>query len=124
MTEPETTIDACDWPTDALSEAGPAARDRVAQILAINDLQLLEQLEAGVAIMDAAGIVVGWNVHAERILGISRDEALGKPWADLVAVVRGASVEGREVRTAAMETGGWHGLTMLRVASEPRLFGM
>jgi hypothetical protein len=28
------------------------------------DLQLLEQLEAGIAMLDAAGIVVRWNAHA------------------------------------------------------------
>lgn len=99
------------------SEVSRALRERVAHSLAIKDLQLLEELEAGVAVMDAAGIVVGWNVHAERILGISQGEALGKPWSDLIAVVRGASVAGHEVRTAVMEPNGWHGLTKLRVAS-------
>ena len=100
-----------------MSEVGRALRERVAHSLAIKDLQLLEQLEAGVAVMDAAGIVVRWNVHAERILGIPEGEALGKPWSGLIAVVRGDSVAGREVRVAAMEPGGWHGLTKLRVAS-------
>jgi PAS domain-containing protein len=94
-----------------MSEVGRAFRDRVAHSLATKDLQLLEQLEAGVAVMDAAGIVVGWNVHAERILGIPKGEALGKPWASLIAVVGGAGVTGPEVRAAAMEPGGWHGLT-------------
>jgi hypothetical protein len=28
------------------------------------DLQLPEQLEAGIAMMDAAGIVARWNAHA------------------------------------------------------------
>jgi hypothetical protein len=32
--------------------------------LADQDLQLLERLEAGIAMMDAAGIVARWNVHA------------------------------------------------------------
>jgi len=89
----------------------------VAESLAIMDLELLEQLEAGIAVMDAAGIVVGWNAHAELILGVPQGEAMGKPWASLIAVVRGDDIAGRDVRTAAMEPGGWHGLTKLRVAS-------
>ena len=66
--------------------------------------------------MDAAGIVVRWNTHAERILGIARDEAVGRPWVDLLSVVRGARIAGREVRISAMAPGGWHGFTQLRVA--------
>jgi PAS domain-containing protein len=92
-----------------MREVGRALRESVAQSLAIKDLQLLEQLEAGVAVMDAAGVIVGWNVHAERILGIPRGETLRKPWASLIALVRGASVAGREVRAAAIEPAGWHG---------------
>jgi PAS domain S-box-containing protein len=89
----------------------------VVQSLAVEDLQLLEQLEAGIVIMDGAGIVVRWNTHAQRILGLASKSAVGRPWIDLLSVVRGGDIAGHEVRVAAMEPGGWHGLTQLRVAS-------
>ena len=37
-----------------------------------------------VIMIDAAGKVRGWNTQAERTLGWSREEALGRPMADLV----------------------------------------
>jgi len=76
----------------------------------------LEQLEAGIVIMDSAGIVVRWNAHAERILGLPASEALGRPWADTVAVIRGENVTGRQVRDAAMLPAGWVGPVLVRVA--------
>ncbi len=89
----------------------------MAQSFTIDDFQLLEQLDAGVAVMDAAGIVVRWNKHAERILGIAPDEAIGRPWAGFMAVLRGGAVAGQQVRAMAMEPGGWHGPIQLRVTS-------
>jgi PAS domain S-box-containing protein len=81
--------------------------------LAVEDLQLLEQLEAGIVVMDGAGVVVRWNRHAERILGLGADQAIGRPWAGLFSVVRGEDIAGSEVRAAAMKPGGWHGRTQL-----------
>jgi PAS domain S-box-containing protein len=89
----------------------------VNQSLAVEDLRLLEQLETGIVVIDGAGIVVRWNEHAERILGLSADEAVGRPWTDVINVVQGGNVAGHEVRVAAMKPGGWHGLTKLRVAA-------
>jgi PAS domain S-box-containing protein len=85
--------------------------------LAVEDLQLLEQLEAGIVIMDAAGVVLRWNAHAARILGLPADKAMGRPWAELLSVVRGGDVTGRELRIAALRPGGWDGLAQLRLAN-------
>ncbi|MGD0247957.1 MAG: PAS domain S-box protein, partial [Candidatus Limnocylindrales bacterium] len=85
--------------------------------MAVEDLQLLEQLGTGIAIADAAGIVVRWNAHAERIFGLPAEEAIGRPLAALLSVVRGEDVGCREVREVAMKPGGWHGLTQLRPPS-------
>ena len=83
----------------------------------MEDLQLLEQLEAGIVVMDGAGVVVRWNRHAERIFGLPADQAVGRPWAGLVSVVRGQDIAGKEVRAAAMKPSGWHGRTQLRVGA-------
>jgi PAS domain S-box-containing protein len=89
----------------------------VNQSLALEDLRLLEQLETGIVVIDGAGIIVRWNAHAERILGLSAAEAVGRPWLDLVSILQGGRIGGSEVRLAAMTPGGWHGLTRLRVAA-------
>jgi PAS domain S-box-containing protein len=89
----------------------------MAQSLETEDLQLLEQLKTGIAIMDSAGMVVRWNAHAARILGIAETAAVGKPWGGLLSVVRGEEISGAEVMASAMKPGGWHGLTQLRLAS-------
>jgi PAS domain S-box-containing protein len=83
--------------------------------LAVDDIQLLEQLEAGIVVMDPAGLVVRWNEHAQQILGVSAQDAIGRPWSELLTVVGGEEIVGREVRAAAMKPGGWDGLTQLRV---------
>jgi hypothetical protein len=62
--------------------------------LAVEDFQLLEQLEAGIVVIDGAAIVVRWNAHARRTLSIAADRA--------------------EVRAAAKQSGGWHGWTQIR----------
>jgi len=89
----------------------------VTQSLAVADLQLLEQLQAGIVIMDSAGKVVRWNSHAETILGLSADAALGRPWSELLTIVRGADISGHAVRLEALKAGGWHGLMNLRVGT-------
>jgi PAS domain S-box-containing protein len=89
----------------------------VAQDSAIDDFRLLDQLDAGIAVMNSAGVVVRWNANAERILGVPQDQAIGRPWADIAVVVsRTGTVDG-EVRPAAMRSSGWHGLALLRVDS-------
>ena len=65
--------------------------------------------------MDGAGAIVRWNDHAREILGISGEQAVGRPWAEVLTVVGGEKITGLDVRTAAMKPGGWDGLTQLRV---------
>ena len=62
--------------------------------MAVEDLQLLEQLDTGIVVIDGAGIVVRWNAHAQRILGLSADAAIGRPWVELLTVVRGTDIAG------------------------------
>ena len=81
----------------------------------MDDLQLLEQLEAGIVVLDGAGVVVRWNRYAENILGLTADQAIGRPWIGLLSVVGGEDFAGREVRAAAMKPGGWHGRTQLQI---------
>ena len=90
---------------------------RVVQALASEDVQLLDQLEAGIAVMDGAGIVVRWNAHAERLLGVPASDAIGRPWVDFVAVVRGCTVTGSQVRQTATLPLGWHGPIQLRISN-------
>jgi PAS domain S-box-containing protein len=85
--------------------------------LAVEDLQLFERLEAGIVVTDGAGIVVRWNAHARRLLGLSAKAAVGQPLTELLSVMSGADIAGPEVRAAAKQPGGWHGLTQLRLAA-------
>ena len=89
----------------------------MAESLRIDDFQLLEKLDAGIAVMDAAGIVVRWNAQAERILGIPPDRIVGRKWADCVTVVSSDGVAGNQDRNRVIEPGRWHGPTRLRVAA-------
>ena len=92
------------------------------QTLENDDLELLERLKTGIAIMDSAGSVVRWNADAERILGVAARDAIGRPWTSLLTVVRGEEVSGAEVLTAAMTPVGWHGLIELRLAAGPEIW--
>jgi PAS domain S-box-containing protein len=84
--------------------------------LAVEDLQLLEQLEAGIVVIDPAGVIVRWNGYAQRLLGIAPESAVGRQLAELLSVTGGADVSSSEIRAAAAKPGGWHGLTQLRLA--------
>jgi len=68
-------------------------------------------------IADGAGVVVRWNAHAERILGVPAADAVGRPWAEIVAVVRGGNVTGHQVRQIATLPRGWHGPIQLRISN-------
>jgi PAS domain S-box-containing protein len=90
-------------------------RKHVVQALASEDVRLLDQLEAGIVVMDGAGVVVRWNSHAERILGVPAADAIGRPWTDIAAVVRGGDETGHRLRGAATLPVGWHGPIQLRI---------
>ncbi|HEY5487971.1 MAG TPA: PAS domain S-box protein [Candidatus Limnocylindrales bacterium] len=80
------------------------------------DLQLLEQLEAGLVVVDPSGLVVHWNDRAERLLGRAADQAVGRRWQDCVVLVRGAVATPRRIRAAFGQPGGWNGVLRARVA--------
>ena len=85
------------------------------QILVAEDLKLLEQLDAGLAVVDPAGIVVLWNAAASRILGLDATDAIGTPWIDCLTLVRGSESGGAQLRLDAVQKGGWHGPVQVRV---------
>ncbi|MGZ6272933.1 MAG: PAS domain S-box protein [Candidatus Limnocylindrales bacterium] len=79
------------------------------------DLQLLERLGAGLAIVDPAGKVVHWSDHAAQILGISARQAMGKPWTALLTLIRGDGTGGSTLRVEILQPGGWHGPLQARL---------
>jgi PAS domain S-box-containing protein len=83
--------------------------------VADEDLRLLEQLEAGIVVVDPAGLVVYWNGNAERILGLSAAEAVGRPWTESVVLLHGGMSTGREIRAQARRAIGWDGLVRIRI---------
>jgi PAS domain S-box-containing protein len=78
------------------------------------DLKLLEQLGAGLAIVDPTGQVVLWNDDAARILGIAARDALGTPWVDCLTLIRGDDTGGATLRVEILQMGGWHGPLQVR----------
>ena len=89
-------------------------RQDVEQALSGEDLSLLEQLGAGVAIVDPTGRVVLWSDGAARILDVSAAEALGRPWVDLMTLVRGDESGGATLPVEILQLGGWHGQLNMR----------
>jgi PAS domain S-box-containing protein len=87
----------------------------VMQILVGEDLRLLEQLEAGLVVVNPTGTVVLWNAAATRILGLKADDALGTPWADCLTLVRDGASGGANLRADAAHESGWHGPVQVRV---------
>jgi len=86
----------------------------VIKALSGEDLRLLEQLGAGLAIVDPAGKVVLWNDDAARILGIAAGEALGKQWVDCLTLIRGDATGGATLRVEILQLAGWHGPLQVR----------
>ncbi|GAP38529.1 PAS domain S-box protein [Piscinibacter sakaiensis] len=70
----------------ASSEAAGSAADRLAHLEAQNlRLQaLLGSARDAVVAMDQDGLVTDWNPAAERLLGWSRDEAMGQRLSDMI----------------------------------------
>ncbi len=89
-------------------------RQDVVQALSGEDLRLLEQLGAGLAIVDPGGQIVLWNDHAARILGIAAGDALGTPWVDCLTLIRGDDTGGATLRVEILQMGGWHGPLQVR----------
>ena len=86
----------------------------VVQALSGADLELLERLGAGLAIVDPGGRVVLWNDDAARILGLAARDAVGRPWVDCLTLIRGDDSGGASMRVEILQTGGWHGPLQVR----------
>ena len=84
------------------------------QSVALADLELIDRLEAGIAVADAAGIVIRWNAHAERLLGHAAAAVVGRPWTALFSVIQGDEIGDATVLAAAANPGGWHGVSLVR----------
>jgi PAS domain S-box-containing protein len=93
--------------SDGQSRSG--ANETLKTALPRSDLNLLEQLGAGLAIVDPAGTVVLWNDDAARILGRSAEEAVGARWVDCVTLIRGDDTGGASFRLEMLRSAGWHG---------------
>ncbi|MCA1570238.1 MAG: PAS domain S-box protein [Chloroflexi bacterium] len=75
---------------------------------------LLETSPSAIMIVDLDGMVTGWNPAAERLLGYSHDEAIGRNIDDLVAnredvrreadAVSGEAAEGRQAHLVTRRT--------------------
>ncbi len=111
------------WGYDMRRDAGPTVysegkprpgRRNLVEALSGEDLKLLEQLGAGLAIVDPAGLVVLWSDDAARILGIAATEAQGAPWSDCLTVIRGDESGGATLPVEILEPGGWHGQLHVR----------
>ena len=80
------------------------------------DLRLLAQLEAGLVVVDPSGLVVHWNEQAERLLGLTAEQALGRRLQDCVVLVRGGTSTPKAIRSAAVQPGGWNGQLRARIS--------
>jgi PAS domain S-box-containing protein len=89
---------------------------RVVQALANEDGRLLDQLEAGIVVVDGSGAILHWNAPAERILGVSAADAIGRGFDELVAVLQDGDVDRRDLGHAANLVVGWDGRIQLRIS--------
>ena len=92
----------------------------VVEPLTGEDLRLPLPPEAGVVVVDPAGLIVQWNDQAGRLLRRDAHEAIGRRWNDCVVLGRGdtatATATPREVRAAARTPAGWSGVLRAKVA--------
>lgn len=82
-----------------------SVRDRSARVSLAEQVRILEASHDTVIIRDSAGIVRYWNEGAERLYGWSRDEAVGRPYAELFD--ESAPVD--EIDRSMREAGTWSG---------------
>jgi PAS domain S-box-containing protein len=90
---------------------------RVVQALANEDGQLLDQLEAGIVVVDGSGAVLHWNAPAERILGVAAADAMGRRFDEFVAVVPETDGASRDRGHSPTLIAGWDGPIQLRIAN-------
>ena len=94
----------------------PRIRIQMVEALVGEDLRLLAQLEAGLVVVDPSGLVVHWNEQAERLLGLTAEQALGRRLQDCVVLVRGGTSTPKAIRSAAVQPGGWNGQLRARIS--------
>ncbi|AVT75033.1 PAS domain-containing sensor histidine kinase [Rhodopseudomonas palustris] len=82
-----------------------SVRDRSARISLAEQVRILEAAHDTVIIRDSAGIVGYWNEGAERLYGWSRDEAIGRHYAELFD--EAAPVE--DIDRSIRDSGTWSG---------------
>jgi PAS domain S-box-containing protein len=54
--------------------------------------KLLASIAEGIAATDASGRVMLWNTAAEQITGVTREQAIGRPWRDVLGISAEAHV--------------------------------
>ena len=67
---------------------------------------LLDAIDAALVGVDPALVVVEWNAATERLTGVARAAALGRPAADVLPLLRDAELAARLARAVAGETPG------------------
>jgi diguanylate cyclase (GGDEF)-like protein/PAS domain S-box-containing protein len=81
---------------------------RLAQIARRLESRLLQRLPASVVVVDERGVVVYWNDRAATLYGISPEEALGRPVADLeIGPIDRSRAD--EIATGLDAVGHWEG---------------
>ncbi|WP_411088916.1 SpoIIE family protein phosphatase [Streptomyces sp. 061-3] len=75
---------------------------------------------AAIAVVDAEGAVVGWTQAAERLVGYSAAEAIGRPAADMLSAAGDAAKASAFVERCRAR-GGWSGLAVVRHRDGGRL---
>ena len=86
----------------------------MAQTLASEELQLLEQLEAGIALVDSTGRIVLWNRSAEGIFGLPAGDVVGRNWEESLGLVAGDLATSETIRPALKRAEGWQGRVRIK----------
>ncbi|UKY49292.1 SpoIIE family protein phosphatase [Streptomyces inhibens] len=87
----------------------------------LSGVGVFDLARTAVVMADRAGVAQGWSEGAERLLGHSVAEALGRRLADLFAVVDPESAPDRRWEARLAETDGWSGLEAVRHKDGHRL---
>ncbi len=74
--------------------------------------ELLDQIDASVVCADVAGTVISWNSGAEALYGWRREEAVGRPAAELI--VPDDATAAKELHSAVLADGRWDGELLVR----------
>ncbi|HEX7222735.1 MAG TPA: PAS domain S-box protein [Candidatus Limnocylindrales bacterium] len=118
MGEPEIAAEQPPEPQHGGSTAHPSdTHGRVTPVSNVGDV-VFAQASDGIILTDDAGVVTGWNPAAERMYGISRDEAVGHLLDDLLT---GTTTDGQEVRDEVRTALARHGSWRRRILQRPMI---